>query len=359
MTGAEMVVGINGYGRIGRAFHRLSLLDPAIRVAAVNSRSDADTLGHLLAYDSVYGELDADVVAREAEFSVAGQSVQVYQEAAPESIPWDRHNIDVVIDATGKFKDRDSLAAHLKGSVQYVILCCPPKDDRIPSVVMGVNHGLVNPASESIISNASCTTNALTPLIHILDEAFGLEFCSFRTIHALTDSQHLLDNSDKDLRRARAAMESIIPTSTGASSMIEQFFPHLKGKVHGMAYRVPTRSVSTIDLCVRLRAHPRVETINREFIKAGHGMLEGIVNVTNKPLVSIDFKGDSHSVIVDLPFTKACGDGMYNLTGWYDNEWGYSARLLDMVRHVARTAVTNEDHLQSEEVWPCAMSATA
>ena len=218
MTGAEVVVGINGYGRIGRAFHRLSLLDPAIRVAAVNNRSDADTLGHLLAYDSVYGELDADVVARESGFSVAGQSIQVYQEAAPESIPWDRHNIDVVIDATGKFKDRDSLDAHLNGSVQYVILCCPPKDDRIPSVVMGVNHGLVNPASESIISNASCTTNALTPLIHILDEAFGLEFCSFRTIHALTDSQHLLDNSDKDPRRARAAMESIIPTSTGAPS---------------------------------------------------------------------------------------------------------------------------------------------
>lgn len=283
----------------------------------------------------------------------------MYQESAPASIPWDRHNIDVVIDATGKFKDHDTLAAHLNDRVRHVILCCPPHDDRIPSVVMGVNDELIHAASASIISNASCTTNALTPMIRVLDEAFGMEFCSFRSIHALTDSQHLLDNSDRDPRRARAAMESIIPTSTGASSMVTQVFPHLEGKVHGMAYRVPTRCVSTIDLCVRLRAHPRVETINREFIKAAHGRLEGIINITNKPLVSIDFKGDPHSVIVDLPFTSACGDGMYNITGWYDNEWGYSARLLDMVRHMARVAAPEDNHLQSEEEWRCVMSATA
>lgn len=357
MAGTEVVVGINGYGRIGRAFHRLSLMDPAIRVAAVNSRSDAETLGHLLAYDSVYGELDAHVTTQEEAFTVVGESVQVYQEAEPGNIPWADHNVDVVIDATGKFKDQDTLSAHVGDSVRHVVLCCPPKDDRIPSVVMGVNDKRIDP-SASVISNASCTTNALTPMIRVLDEAFGIDFCSFRTIHAITDSQHLLDNSDSDPRRARAAMESIIPTSTGASSMIRQLFPHLDGKVHGMAYRVPTRSVSTIDLCVRLRAQPKVETINREFIKAAHGMLEGIVNVTRKPLVSIDFKGDPHSVIVDLPFTAACGDGMYNLTGWYDNEWGYSARLLDLVRHTARPAV-RKDHLQSEEEWPCVMSATA
>lgn len=333
-----ITVGINGYGRIGRAFHRLALSEPLIRVAAINSRADAESMAHLLKYDSVYGRLDAEITVEDGGFSVNGQSIQVHQEPTPESIPWAIHNVDVIIESTGKFKDTQSAAQHLIGGGKHVILCCPPKDDRIPSVVFGVNERTIDPDRTPILSNASCTTNALAPLLYILDEAFGIEFCSFRTIHAITDSQHLLDNSDEDPRRARSAVESIIPTSTGASAMVKQLFPHLYGRVSGMAYRVPTRTVSNIDLCVRLSRQTTAAEINRHFTEASQNSLHGILGVTDEPLVSIDFKGDPHSVIVDMPLTADCGDGVFNLAGWYDNEWGYSARLVDMVRYIASLA---------------------
>jgi glyceraldehyde 3-phosphate dehydrogenase len=362
MTGHEVLVGINGYGRVGRAFHRIALHDPAIRVVAVNSRSKADMLAHLLEYDSVYGRLNGNITVNETKLSINGQTVHAYQEPTPATIPWERQGVEVVIDATGKFKDRASLDQHLRGSVQHVIVCCPPKDDRIPSVVVGVNEDRIPLAEQPVLSNASCTTNALAPMLSVLDEAFGLVFCSFRTIHALTDSQHLLDNAGEDPRRSRAAMESIIPTSTGASSMIGPIFPHLLGKVHGLAYRVPTRSVSNLDLCVQLRSRPAAEEVNRAFIEAARGGLEGILGVTDKALVSIDFKGDPRSVIVDLSLTSACGDGLYTLAGWYDNEWGYCARLADLVRCLVRARVAPEVGSpalsQREETWPCAISAT-
>jgi glyceraldehyde 3-phosphate dehydrogenase len=249
--------------------------------------------------------------------------------------------VDVIIESTGKFKDRPNAAKHLTEGVRHVVLCCPPKDGEIPSVVVGVNDSTLDLEHTPILSNASCTTNAIAPLLQVIDTAFGVDFCSFRTIHAITDSQHLLDNADSDPRRARAAVESIIPTSTGASSMLKQLFPHLQ--VNGMAYRVPTRTVSNIDLFVRLAKRTTVEELNRRFVEASHNDLRGILGVSDKPLVSIDFKGDPHSVIVDLSLTTDCGHGMFNLAGWYDNEWGYSARLVDLVRNIAKDSMKYED----------------
>lgn len=362
--GNGLVIGINGYGRIGRAFHRQALDDPMIRVAAINSRSDAGVMAQLLQYDSVYGRLDADIETSETGFSVNGQHVAVCREPTPESIPWALHGVDIVIEATGKFKDRSSAGPHLSGGAAGVILCCPPKDDAVPSVVFGVNERTAALDRTPVVSNASCTTNALAPLLRILDERFGIDFCSFRTIHAVTDSQHLLDNASDDPRRARAAMESIIPTSTGASSMIRQLFPHLEGKVHGLAYRVPTRSVSNIDLTVKLNRPTTAREVNTRFMDAAEGAFRGIVGVSDAPLVSIDFKADPRSVIVDLDLTTDCGGGYFNLSGWYDNEWGYSARLIDLARYLMQNRVpqTAPGPMLSDnprEDGLCAMSATA
>ena len=350
MVENRITIGINGYGRIGRAFHRLAIQDPSIHIAAINSRADAETMTHLLKYDSVYGRLDAEVEVTDSGFSVNGEEIRVYQEPSPDSIPWAVHDIDIIIESTGKFKDLQSTAGHLAGGGQHVIVCCPPKNESIPAIVMGVNEQTVDLERTPVISNASCTTNALAPLLRVLDEAFGIEFCSFRTIHALTDSQHLLDNSDKDLRRSRGAVESIIPTSTGASDMVNSVFPHLKGKVNGLAYRVPTRTVSNIDLCVKLKKLVTADQINRRFIEAADGEMNGIIGVTDEPLVSIDFSGDASSVTVDLGLTTDCGDGLFNLAGWYDNEWGYSARVVDLVRHVAGNTIVYDENEKSSSL---------
>ncbi|MBM3262529.1 MAG: type I glyceraldehyde-3-phosphate dehydrogenase [candidate division Zixibacteria bacterium] len=328
-------VGINGYGRIGRSFHRIALKNPYINVVAINSRSEAGALAHLLQYDSVYGTLNENVIENEKSFFVKGETIAIYQESSPGSIPWGQHEVEIVVDATGKFTDTASLSPHLRGNVRHVVVCCPPEESSIPSIVMGVNDGLLDTTRFPVVSNASCTTHALIPVLKTLDDAFGVVFCSFRTIHSLTDSQHLLDNADRDLRRARAAMESIIPASTGASSSIRRILPHLDGRVNGMAYRVPTRTVSNIDLTVRLSRRPDVEEINGVFVDAACGALAGVLGVTSRQLVSIDFKGDPHSVIVDLPLTTACGDGFYTLAGWYDNEWGFSNRLVALVERLA------------------------
>ncbi|MEE2710702.1 MAG: glyceraldehyde 3-phosphate dehydrogenase NAD-binding domain-containing protein [Gemmatimonadota bacterium] len=347
MVEARINVGINGYGRIGRTFHRLAIQDPSIHIAAINSRTDAETMTHLLKYDSVYGRLDAEVEVTDSGFSVYGEEIQVYQEPSPESIPWAVHDIDIIIESTGKFKDLRSTAAHLEGGGQHVIVCCPPKSDAIPAIVMGVNEQTVNLEQTPVISNASCTTNALAPMLRVLDEAYGIEFCSFRTIHAITDSQHLLDNADANPRYARGAFESIIPTSTGASDMVKRLFPHLQGKVNGLAYRVPTRTVSNIDLCVKLIKPVTTNQINLCFVEAANGEMNGIVGVTDEPLVSIDFSGDASSVTVDLGLTTDCGDGLFNLAGWYDNEWGYSARVLDLVHYVAHNTIAFDEYEKS------------
>ena len=347
-------IGINGYGRIGRAFHRHSIQDPSVHIAAINSRTDAETMAHLLKYDSVYGRLDAEVEVADSGFSVNGEEIQVYQEPSPESIPWVVHDIDIIVESTGKFKDLRSTAAHLARGGQHVIVCCPPISDAIPAIVMGVNEQTVNLKQTPIISNASCTTNALAPMLRVLDEAFGIEFCSFRTIHAITDSQHLLDNADANPRYARGAFESIIPSATGASDMIKSVFPHLQGKVNGLAYRVPTRTVSNIDLCVKLIKQVTADQVNLCFIEAANGVMHGIVGVTDEPLVSIDFSGDASSVTVDLGLTTDCGNSLFNLAGWYDNEWGYSARVLDLVHHVADHTLTYDENEKSS-----ALSLTA
>ncbi|MBT5877099.1 MAG: type I glyceraldehyde-3-phosphate dehydrogenase [Candidatus Latescibacteria bacterium] len=339
MARRRINLGINGYGRIGRAVHRLAIGNPMIRVAAINSRSDSETMTHLLKYDSVYGRLESNVAISASGFVVDGDEIAVYREETPDSIPWADHDIDVVIESTGKFKDLQSTAGHLRGGKRHVVLCCPPKSDAIPAVVMGVNQDDVDLERTPVISNASCTTNALAPLLGVLDQAFGIDFCSFRTIHAITDSQHLLDNSDSDLRRARGAVESIIPTSTGASAMIARLFPHLDGRVNGLAYRVPTRTVSNIDLCVKVHSDVSAEDVNSRFVEAARNEMHGIIGVTDEPLVSVDFSGDPSSVTLDLSLTTGCGDGLFNLAGWYDNEWGYSARVLDLATHIAGSSV--------------------
>lgn len=356
----EIAVGINGYGRIGRAFHRQMLEDPFVRVVAINSRTDARILAHLLRHDSIYGQCDAAVTMTEGGFSVDGQPVAVYQESRPGLVPWGAHGVDVVVEATGQFRDTQTAGQHLNAGVRGVILCCPSKDAQILPVVIGINEAQIDLNHTPIISNSSCTTNALASMLRVLDDTFGVEFCSFRTIHAITDSQRLLDNADKDPRRARAAMESIIPTSTGASLVISRLFPHLNGRVHGLSYRVPTRCVSSIDLSVRLGRPTTVEQINHRFTEAARGVLRGILGVSDEPLVSIDFKGDTRSVIVDLLLTTACGGGFFNLVGWYDNEWGYSARLVDLVRLIAqREQESVSTSMQTRGDVPCVTSAIA
>ncbi|EGO63717.1 type I glyceraldehyde-3-phosphate dehydrogenase [Acetonema longum] len=327
-------VGINGFGRIGRNVFRAALNNPAVEIVAVNDLTDAETLAHLLKYDSIHGTLDAEVKAEGGNILVNGKVIKVLAEKDPASLPWKDLGIQVVIESTGRFTDADKAAAHIKAGAKKVIISAPAKGEDI-TIVLGVNEKKYEPAKHHIISNASCTTNCLAPFTKILHEKFGIKHGLMTTVHSYTNDQQILDLPHKDLRRARAAALSIIPTTTGAAKAVSLVLPELKGKLNGFAMRVPTPNVSITDLTVELEKPATAEEINKAMKDAANGELKGILAYTDEPLVSKDFNGNPHSSIVDGQSTMVVEGTMAKVVSWYDNEWGYSNRVVDLVTFMA------------------------
>jgi glyceraldehyde 3-phosphate dehydrogenase len=327
-------VGINGFGRIGRNFYRASYQDPDIEIVAANDLADAKTLAHLLKYDSVLGILDADVKATENSILVNGKETQVLSERDPANLPWKDLGISVVIEATGLFRKRPDASKHIdSGGAQKVLISAPASDPDV-TLVMGVNDDVYDPDNHHIISNASCTTNCLAPPTKILHERFGIEKAFMTTIHAYTNDQRILDFPHSDLRRARAAAVSQIPTTTGAAKAVGIVLPELKGKIDGIAMRVPTPNVSVVDLVALMKRDLTAEEVNTAFKEAAEGVMKGILQYCDEPLVSIDFVSNPHSSIVDSLFTRVTDGNLVKILAWYDNEWGYSCRLKDLVKFV-------------------------
>jgi glyceraldehyde 3-phosphate dehydrogenase len=328
-------VGINGFGRIGRNLYRTCIGDKDIDIVAVNDITDPKTLAHLLKYDSVLGNLEADVKPGEDSIRVDGHTMKVFKERDPGKIDWPGLGVDVVVESTGLFTNAEDARKHIRGPVKKVIISAPAKGEDI-TICMGVNEKSYDSAKHNIISNASCTTNCLAPLAKVIHETFGIESGLMTTIHSYTNDQKLLDLPHNDLRRARAAVLSMIPTSTGAAKAIGLVLPDLKGKLDGIAIRVPTPDVSLVDLTVRTVKPASVESANSALKAAANGPLKGILQYTDEQLVSADFLHNSHSSIVDGPLTKALGDRMLKLFSWYDNEWGFSVRLRDLIKLVMK-----------------------
>ncbi len=334
-------VGINGFGRIGRSFFRACDGYEDIEIVAVNDLTDSQHLAHLLKYDSVHGVYGKDVKAKEDALIVGGREVKVFSEKDPSSIPWGDLDVDIVIESTGVFRDRDKAALHLKGGARKVIISAPAKGPDI-TIVLGVNEDSYDPSQHSIISNASCTTNCLAPTVKVLKEAFGVQKGYMVTVHAYTNDQRVLDLPHKDLRRARAAAVNIIPTTTGAAKAIGEVIPELKGKLDGTARRVPVPDGSLIDLTVVVEKAPSsVEEVNERFKEAqekyrssGKSYLKEILQYCEDPIVSSDIVGNPHSAIFDAPLTQVI-DNLVHVAAWYDNEWGYSCRLRDLVLYIA------------------------
>ena len=320
-------VGINGFGRIGRNYFRAAK-GKDVEVVAVNDLTDNKTLAHLLKYDSTFGRLDGDVSYDDDSITIAGQRVLASAQRDPSQLPWGDLGVDVVIESTGHFTKRDDAAKHLKGGAKKVIISAPAKDEDV-TIVMGVNHEKYDPQSHDIISNASCTTNSVVPLAKVLLDTFGIEKGFMTTIHAYTNDQVILDFPHKDLRRARSAAVNTIPTSTGAAKAASLVIPELKGKLDGIALRVPVEDGSLTDLAVVLGRETTVEEINDAYRAASEGPLQGIIRYSTDPIVSRDIVGDDASCIFDSPLTQANGN-LAKVFGWYDNEWGYSSRLVDL-----------------------------
>jgi len=328
-------VGINGFGRIGRNFFRAAYKDPSLEIVAVNDITDAKTLAHLLQYDSVHGRFEETVSAKENAIVVAGKEVQVLAAKDPAELPWGKLGVEIVIESTGKFTDREGCEKHLKAGAKRVIVSAPAKGEDA-TIVMGVNEKTFDPAKHRILSNASCTTNCLAPVAKVLLDSFGIERGQMTTIHAYTNDQKILDLPHKDLRRARAAAMSMIPTTTGAAKAVSLVIPELKGKLDGMAIRVPTPNVSVVDLTAELSKTATVEEVNAAMKKAAEGPLKGILAYVEAPLVSIDFNHAPVSSSFDALSTKVIAGKMVKVLAWYDNEWGYSCRLVDLAKHVAK-----------------------
>lgn len=305
------------------------------RIAAINARYPAETLAHLIRYDSIHGKFLGNVDTEEDALIVNGKRVQIVNERNPANLPWKELGVDIVIEATGKFNARDQAALHLQAGAKKVILTAPGKNEDV-TVVVGVNEDTLNINEHDIISNASCTTNCLAPVVKVLDERFGIIDGFMTTVHAFTNDQKNLDNPHKDLRRARACGESIIPTTTGAAKAIGKVLPHLQGKLHGLAMRVPVPNVSLVDLVCEVKQPVTVEEINRAFEEASENELKNILNITYEPLVSKDFITDPHSAIVDGLSTMVLEDRKVKVLAWYDNEWGYSARVVDLLKLVVK-----------------------
>lgn len=330
---SKIKVAINGYGRIGRDLHRQILKTDDVEVVVINSRAEADSHAYLLRYDSLYGKCDADIEVEGENLKINGKTVYVYQIKEPEDIDWGKHEVDVVIECTGRFTTKADAERHIKVGAKKVLITAPCKDKDVHNIVMGVNHKQCPAGECTVVSNASCTTNCLAPVMKVLNDEFGVESGFVTTIHAFTYTQNLLDNSNpEDFRRARATTESIIPTSTGAMKAIDRVIPELEGKLDGMAFRVPTPTVSCIDVVAKLGKDVSVEDLNSVFKKYEDGEMKGILGTTDEPLVSVDFRGDSRSSIVDLQSTKVLPGGLVKVVSWYDNEWGYVSRILDLIR---------------------------
>ena len=327
-------VGINGFGRIGRNFFRAAYKDPSLRIVAVNDITDAKTLAHLLKYDSVHGRFEASVEVKENAIVVNGKEVQVLACKDPADLPWGKLGVEIVIESTGMFTGRDGAGKHLAAGAKRVIISAPAKGED-GTFVMGVNEKTFDPAKHFILSNASCTTNCLAPVAKVLLDTFGIERGLMTTIHSYTNDQKILDLPHKDLRRARAAGMSMIPTTTGAAKAVSLVIPELKGKLDGMAIRVPTPNVSVVDLTAELSKSTTAEEINAAMKKASEGPMKGILQYVDEPLVSIDFNHDPASSCFDALSTKVIGGKMVKVLSWYDNEWGYSCRLVDLAKYVS------------------------
>ena len=328
-------VGINGFGRIGRNIFRVTIDDNDLDVVAVNDITDPKTLAYLLKHDSVLGNLKASVSATADGITVNGQAIKVFKEKDPAKIDWPSLGVEVVVESTGLFTDAVDAKKHLRDSVKKVIISAPAKNEDI-TVCMGVNHTSYDPAKHHVISNASCTTNCLAPVAKVLHETFGIESGLMTTVHSYTNDQKLLDLPHSDLRRARAAALSMIPTSTGAAKAIGLVLPALKGKLDGIAIRVPTPDVSLVDLTVNTAKPVTEAAVNEAFKAAAAGPMKGILQYCDEPLVSVDFLHNPHSSIVDSLLTKCLGEKMVKVFSWYDNEWGFSCRMQDLIKHIYR-----------------------
>jgi len=330
-------VGINGFGRIGRNVVRAWLeKQQDIEIVAVNDLTSADTLAHLLKYDSVHRTIPNEISHGETSISIDGREIRVFSIPDPAAIPWDEHGVDIVVESSGRFTEKAKAAKHLKSTVETVIISAPSKDADA-TFCMGVNENEYHPAQHKIISNASCTTNCLAPVAKVLHQKFGIVSGIMNTIHSYTNDQVILDFPHKDLRRARAAALSMIPTTTGAAQAVALVLPALKGKFEGISVRVPTPNVSLVDLTFQSEKSTGVEEINQVLRDAANGELKGILAYSDEELVSIDFNHNAHSSIVDTTFTRSVGTNMHKVLSWYDNEWGYSNRVLDLIAHVARS----------------------
>jgi glyceraldehyde 3-phosphate dehydrogenase len=330
-------IAINGFGRIGRCILRAiaSQKRSDLEVVAINDLTDAKTSAHLLAYDSVHGRFDGTVEATETGLKVDGKDIRITAERDPSKLPWKDNDIDVVFECTGLFTDGDKARAHVDAGAKRVIISAPGKGNIDGTFAVGVNHEDFDPSKHFVVSNASCTTNCLAPVAKVLDENFGIHHGLMTTIHAFTNDQNVLDFPHKDLRRARAACESMIPTTTGAAKAVGLVLPNLKGKLNGFAIRVPTKNVSVVDLTAVVGKEVTKEAVNEALVGAANGALKGILAVTDEPLVSIDFNGDPASSTVDLALTDVMETRMVKVVAWYDNEWGYSNRCLDLAAYMA------------------------
>ena len=329
-------VGVNGFGRIGRVFFRTALGATDIEIVGVNDLADAKTLAHLLKHDSVHGALPAEVTAKGDAIFVDGREVRVCAIKDPAQLPWKDLGVDVVVESTGLFSDTVSASKHIQAGAKKVIITAPAKNPDA-TIVLGVNEKTYDPAKHRIVSNASCTTNCLATTVKVLDDTFGITRGFASTVHSYTNDQHIHDFPHKDLRRARAGAVSMIPTTTGAATAVGLVLPHLKGKLDGIAIRVPTINVSVVDLTAELAKSASVEQINDAFREAAAGHLKGILDATDEELVSSDFNGNPHSSIVDLPSTAIVAGNMVKVLAWYDNEFGYSSRVRDLIRYIGKS----------------------
>jgi glyceraldehyde 3-phosphate dehydrogenase len=327
-------IAINGFGRIGRLVFRKAIMDETLDVVAINASYSAETLAHLIKYDTNHGKFNGEVTPADQALLVNGHFIKLLDSRDPRYLPWKEFDIDIVVEATGKFNSREKAALHLEAGAKKVILTAPGKSEDV-TLVMGVNENDLDIDNHFIISNASCTTNCLAPVVQVLDQQFGIENGLMTTVHSYTNDQKNLDNPHKDLRRARACGQSIIPTTTGAAKALSQVMPHLKGKMHGLALRVPTPNVSLVDLVVDLKRDATVEDINNAFQSAANSTLNGILDYTTEPLVSIDFNTNPHSAIIDGLSTMVIGGRKVKVLAWYDNEWGYSNRVVELAKFVA------------------------
>lgn len=329
-------VGINGFGRIGRPVFKIAQekFGKDAEIVLINDLTDPKTLAHLLKYDSTYGRFDRDVQAKDHSIVVDGKEIEICAETKPENIKWGEYGVDVVIESTGRFTNKEAAMAHIVGGAKKVIISAPAKNEDI-TIVMGVNEDKYDPEKHIVISNASCTTNCLAPVAKVLHENFGIAKGLMNTIHSYTNDQRILDQPHKDLRRSRAAALSIIPTTTGAAKAVALVLPELKGKLTGLSMRVPTPTVSVVDLVVDLEKNVTVDEVNAALKRAAENELKGILEYCEEPLVSIDFRGNPHSSILDALSTMVIGDNMVKIVSWYDNEWGYSNRVVDLIKYMA------------------------